>query len=170
MTRFVGLLRAVNVGGTGKLPMADLRAMCTQIGFADVETYIASGNVVFSTDLDAAAAKAALEAQLATYAGKAVPVMVRDAADMSAVLAENPFPNAPGNKTVAFFLDNAPASDALEFAQKVNGEEMALGRSEIYVHYVEGQGVSKLKIPAAAVGTARNMNTVAKLVAMAGGS
>ena len=53
MTRYVGLLRAVNVGGTGKLPMADLRAMCAEIGFADVQTYIASGNVVFDSDLTA---------------------------------------------------------------------------------------------------------------------
>jgi len=47
MTRYVALLRAVNVGGTGKLPMADLKALCTELGFKRVETYIASGNVIF---------------------------------------------------------------------------------------------------------------------------
>ena len=51
MTKYVALLRAVNVGGTGKLPMAELRAMCESIGFAKVRTYIASGNVVFESEL-----------------------------------------------------------------------------------------------------------------------
>ena len=54
MTVYVALLRAVNVGGTGKLPMADLRAICVAAGFEGVRTYIASGNVVFSSDLAAA--------------------------------------------------------------------------------------------------------------------
>jgi uncharacterized protein (DUF1697 family) len=48
MTSFVALLRAVNVGGTGKLPMEDLRVLCADAGFAKVQTYIASGNVVFT--------------------------------------------------------------------------------------------------------------------------
>ena len=60
MSVHVALLRAVNVGGTGKLPMTELKAMCVDAGFADVETYIASGNVVFSSRLGAAKVKAAL--------------------------------------------------------------------------------------------------------------
>ena len=59
MTARVALLRAVNVGGTGKLPMALLAEMCRDAGFGDPKTYIASGNVVFDSDLDEAAAKAA---------------------------------------------------------------------------------------------------------------
>jgi uncharacterized protein (DUF1697 family) len=168
MTRYVALLRAVNVGGTGKLAMADLRAMCSEIGLTEVVTYIASGNVMFQSDLDAREVKAALEIRLSAYAGKAVPVMVRDADEIRAVLAENPFDDAPGNKVVVVFLDDAPAADALDQVERANGEMMALGVREIYVHYPDGQGVSKLKIPAAAAGTARNMNTVAKLVEMVG--
>ena len=72
MTRYVALLRAVNVGGTGKLPMTELRAMCEAAGFANVRTYIASGNVVFDAGLAEAAVKVRLEAALADYAGKAV--------------------------------------------------------------------------------------------------
>jgi uncharacterized protein (DUF1697 family) len=166
MTRYVGLLRAVNVGGTGKLPMADLRAMCTEIGLRDVATYIASGNVVFSSDLDAAAVKALIEARLTIYAGKLMPVMVRNAAEIAAVLTENPFVDAPGSRVVSVFLDAPPPADALSLARHAKDEEMALGAREIYVHYPQGQGVSKLKIPAAADGTARNMNTVAKLAEM----
>jgi uncharacterized protein (DUF1697 family) len=51
MTRYIALLRAVNVGGTGKLPMAELRSMCESVGFTNVRTYIASGNVVFDSKL-----------------------------------------------------------------------------------------------------------------------
>ena len=63
MTTFIALLRAINVGGTGKLPMADLRSMCVEAGFAEVETYIASGNVVFKSSAKSAAAKAVLESR-----------------------------------------------------------------------------------------------------------
>jgi len=166
VTRYVALLRAVNVGGTGKLPMADLREMCVQIGFRDVQTYIASGNVVFEADGTAAEVQATLAARLADYAGKPVGVLIRDAAEMAAILAANPFADQPGNKVVTMFLD-APATAAdLATARHVQGEEMARGAREIYVHYALGQGPSKLLIPAAAAGTARNMNTVAKLAAM----
>jgi len=167
MTSYIALLRAVNVGGTGKLPMTELKAMCEAAGFSKVKTYIASGNVVFQSKLPEAKVKALLETALAAYAGKPVGVMVRTAAEMAAVLAANPFPDAATNRTVAIFLDHQPPADALEFATGINGEKMHLGLREIYVHYGDGMADSKLKIPAAKTGTARNMNTVAKLAEMA---
>ncbi|KGM34448.1 DUF1697 domain-containing protein [Inquilinus limosus] len=168
MTSFVILLRAVNVGGTGKLPMSDLKALCETAGLAEIRTYIASGNVVCRSDRTEAEVKAAVEAALAAYAGKPVGVLVRSAAEMAQVLAANPFPDAAPNRTVAIFLDAPPPADALDRATGVQGEEMRLGRREIYVHYGDGMGQSKLSIPAAKAGTARNMNTVAKLAGMAG--
>ena len=168
MTAYIALLRAVNVGGTGKLPMTELAAMCEAAGFAKVKTYIASGNVVFTSSKSEAAVKAALEQAMQAYAGKPVGVMVRTAAEMAAVRDANPFADAPGNRVVATFLDEAPAKDAIEQATNVNGEEMALGKREIYIRYPEhGMADSKLKIPGAKTGTARNMNTVAKLAEMA---
>jgi uncharacterized protein (DUF1697 family) len=167
MKAYVALLRAVNVGGTGKLPMAELKAMCEAAGFECVRTYIASGNVVFDAKGSEAQVKAALEAKLEAYAGKKVGVLVRTPAEMKAVLTNNPFPDKAPNRTVAIFLDETPPPDALEKASGVNGEELRLGRREIYVHYGDGMADSKLKIPAAAAGTARNMNTVAKLAEMA---
>jgi uncharacterized protein (DUF1697 family) len=68
---------------------------------------------------------------------------------------------------VAIFLDDAPPTDCPDAAKNVDGERIALGRREIYVHYPRGQGQSRLAIPAAAEGTARNMNTVAKLAGLA---
>jgi uncharacterized protein (DUF1697 family) len=167
MARYVALLRAVNVGGTGKLPMTRLKAMRTEAGFIHVETYIANGNVVFESELSSAGVKSALEAKLKTYAGKPVGVAVRTAADMQAILDNNPFKKKAPNHTVAVFLDDSPPPDALDRAAGKNGEEMRLGTRAIYVHYPGGMGRSKLKIPAAKDGTARNMNTIAKLVDMA---
>jgi uncharacterized protein (DUF1697 family) len=167
MTSFVALLRAVNVGGTGKLPMSDLKAICEELGFGTVRTYIASGNVVFTTRKSEAAVKAALEKHLAAYAGKPVGVLVRSAAEMAQVAADNPFPEMAPNRTMAVFLDRAPPADTLAGMRGRKDEEIRLGRREIYIHYGEGMAKSKLVIPAAKTGTARNMNTVAVLARMA---
>lgn len=167
MTAYVALLRAVNVGGTGKLPMSELKAMCEAAGFRKVATYIASGNVVFTSNLNEAKVKAVLEKALHSYAGKPVGVMVRTAVEMAAVLQQNPFSEAPGNRAVTLFLDEPPPRDALKTATGRGDEKMAMGVREIYVFYGDGMADSKLKIPAAKNGTARNMNTVTKLAAMA---
>jgi uncharacterized protein (DUF1697 family) len=167
MPNYVALLRAVNVGGTGKLPMAKLQAMCVDAGFTVVKTYIASGNVVFASPARPAKVKAELEARLLAYAKKPVGVIVRTAAEMQGVLDANPFPNAAANRTVAIFLDERPPSDALARASGAKDEKMRLGEREIYVHYGEGMAASKLRIPAAKSGTMRNMNTIAKLAAIA---
>jgi uncharacterized protein (DUF1697 family) len=167
MAAFVALLRAVNVGGTGKLPMSELKAMCEELGFGDVRTYIASGNVVLTTRKSEAAIKAALEKRLEVYAGKVVGVLVRSAQEMAEVAANNPFPKAAPNRTMALFLDRAPPADTLWAVRGQKDEEIALGRREIYIHYGDGMAKSKLVIPAAKLGTARNMNTVAVLAKMA---
>jgi uncharacterized protein (DUF1697 family) len=147
--------------------MQHLTGMCEAAGFHSVRTYIASGNVLFESKLSEKAVKAELERRLLAYAGKPVTVAVRTGAEMAEVLARNPFPNAPGNRTVAIFLDAAPPDTALEAVSGRNDEEVALGRREIYVRYGADMARSKLKIPAAKLGTARNMNTVAKLAALA---
>ena len=167
MPIFVVLLRAINVGGTRKLPMADLKRLCEKAGFRNARTYIASGNVVAERDGSERQAKAALEAELKAYAGKPVGVIVRTAAEMAEVVALNPFPDRAANRTVAIFLDHAPAPEALKDVKGQTNEELRLGAREIYVHYPDGIGRSKLRIPAADEGTARNMNTVAKLASMA---
>jgi uncharacterized protein (DUF1697 family) len=167
MKNYIALLRAVNVGGTGKLPMAELRAMCESAGFHDARTYIASGNVVLKSALAEAQVKARLEAPLARYAGKPVGVLVRTAAEMAAVVAANPFPKAAPNRVVVIFLDNPPPTDTLATLSHRNGEEVILGKRELYVNYGDGMADSKLRIPAAKNGTGRNMNTVARLAAMA---
>ncbi|WEN15063.1 DUF1697 domain-containing protein [Rhodanobacter sp. AS-Z3] len=169
MTHYIALLRAVNVGGTGKLPMSDLKAIGEAAGFGDVRTWIASGNLLFTSKLGESAVQAKLEKSLHAYAGKPVGVLVRTAADMAQVLADNPFAEAPGNRVVAIFLDAPPAAEALDDIRHQKRERLALGKREIYVHYGDGMADSRLAIPSAKAGTARNLHTVAKLAALSAG-
>ncbi len=169
MTIYLALLRAVNVGGTGVLPMQRLQAICAAIGLRDARTYIQSGNVVFESDLPEQAVVAELEQALRQELGRPVGVLVRTAAELRAVLDASPFHDAEPAKVGVMFLPG-PAPDTLLAGLRVPGrEQLQLGRREIYIHYPDGMGRSKLKLPdQAANGTVRNLNTVAKLVDMAG--
>jgi uncharacterized protein (DUF1697 family) len=166
MPRYVALLRAVNVGGAGRLAMATLRALCSEAGFRDVTTYIASGNVVFTSGAAAARVRAALEARLLAHAGKSIAVVLRTAAEMAAVRDANPFRDAPAKHTYVLFLQRRPARRALRVAGQAD-ERVCFGKKEIFVHYPRGMGRSRLRIAAASEGTARNMTTVAKLAQLA---
>lgn len=142
--------------------------MCEELGFGAVRTYIASGNVILDSRANEREVKAALEDRLAVYAGKPMVVQVRTAEEMRDVELANPFPRALPQSTVAVFLDTAPPPTALADVSGRVDEEIRLGRREIYIAYgAAGIGRSKLKIPAARLGTARNMNTVATLARMA---
>jgi uncharacterized protein (DUF1697 family) len=167
VTSYVALLRAVNVGGTGKLPMNELKAICIELGFGDVRTFIASGNVVFTSRNSETAIKSGLQKRLQTYAKRPVEVFVRSATEMAQVATENPFPDKATNRTVVIFLDRAPPKDTPTTVRGQRDEEIRLGHREIYVHYPSGMGKSKLVISAAEGGTARNMNTVSTLAKMA---
>jgi uncharacterized protein (DUF1697 family) len=144
-----------------------LRALCSTAGFENVRTYIASGNVVFESALTPIKAQARLRKQLQAHMGRPVDVLIRDLDEMQAVLRDNPFPEAAPNRNLVIFLDQPVDADALQNVQGQREEQIALGQREIYIHYGSGMAQSKLRIPAAKAGTARNMNTVAKLVEMA---
>ena len=163
----VALLRAVNVGGTTSLAMADLKAICEGLGFADVRTYIQSGNVLFRSDLPAAKAAEMLDGALLEKFGKAPGVMVRTGAQLQAIADRAPFPDAKPNLLHIVFLSEPAPADAIDKLVAPDGEEVRLAGSEIYIHFPNGSGRSKLKLPAAKAGTARNLNTVRKLAALA---
>lgn len=170
MATHVALLRAVNVGGTGKLPMAELRTLCEKAGFTGVRTYIASGNVILGSTLGAAKVKSTLEALLRTRLGKPCAVMVRTPGDLDAVLGANPYADADPSRTLVLFLPEAPpkaARDALASWRIPGRERFALHGRELFMHFPDGMGTSKLKIPFADIGTGRNVNTIRALLAMA---
>ena len=167
MTVFVARLRAVNVGGTGKLAVTDLVRICDRCGFEGAKTYIQSGNVVMKSPLPEAKVKAALEKALVAKIGKPVGVFVRTCAEIARVRASNPFAGAAPNRVIVFFLDEAPPKGALDGVATPGGERIVAKGREVFVHYPDGIGPSKLKLPVAKTGTGRNLNTVAKLAEMA---
>lgn len=166
MTAYVALLRAVNVGGR-QLKMADLMRIAKDLKLGSPRTYIASGNLVFTSNKSERALKSALEKAVGKHWGVTADVLIRTAGEMADAVKGNPFADEHGNRVAAIFLDEQPPADALDAAKGVADERMTLGAREIYVHYPSGMGRSKLRIPAAASGTARNMNTVAKLAQLA---
>ena len=166
MTTYIALLRAINVGGTGKLPMKDLAELCTNLGFDLVRTYIQSGNVVFESKLSEKTIRTRLEKALAERLGKPADVVVRTAAELKSVLQDNPFPHAEPAKVGVHFQSDRVNKNLLDTVVAPGGEKVHLGKREIYIYFPDGMGRSKLKF-SAGVGTIRNMNTVAKLVDMA---
>ncbi|HEV2818321.1 MAG TPA: DUF1697 domain-containing protein [Allosphingosinicella sp.] len=172
MGRMVALLRAVNVGGR-KLPMADLRALCAELGWADVATYIQSGNLVFADDGEPAAREAELEKAIRSRFGLDVPVIVRTAAQWAKLTAANPFPKVARdepNRLQLLVSKKPPDPDAaaklMERAR--GGESVKVAGGALWFHFPEGVGISKLT-PAlidkacGSPSTGRNYRTVLKL-------
>jgi uncharacterized protein (DUF1697 family) len=167
MAAYVALLRAVNVGGTGKLPMARLQELCVEAGFAAACTYIASGNVIFRSEASEQEVRAALAARLHAYAGKPIGVLVRSSQEIANAVADNPFSHKPSNRVVVLFTDAALPKHPLDGAAGIQNEEVRLGRRALFVFYPDGMAKTRLRLPCERAGTARNMNTVTKLADLA---
>jgi uncharacterized protein (DUF1697 family) len=168
VTGYVALLRGVNLVGKSTLKMADLKAIAEEIGLDRPRTFIASGNLLFVSAKPEEELRFILEKQLRAHMGKQVRVMLRSAREMEAVVRDNPFPDAPANAVQAFFMNEPPPADLLDSVRNRDDERVAAGAREVFVAYGQkGIGRSRLRIPAAEAGTARNMNTVAKLAEMA---
>ena len=173
--RYVALLRAVNVGG-GKLPMAELREICAELGWEKVATYIQSGNLVFEAPGMPAALEAALEKAVAKRFGFERPVIVRSAAEWSVYAAGSPFPDAERdepNRLMLGLSKRAPNVDAPKVleAKAAAGEQVKLIGDALWVRYPDGVGTTKLtpslldKAAGSPV-TQRNWRTVLKLQEM----
>jgi len=169
VTAYVALLRGVNLVGKSSLKMADLKAIAEKLGLEKARTYIASGNLLFLSDEPEEKLRRMLEKELQAHMGKQVRVMLRTAKEMEKVVRANRFTDQPSNSVQVFFMNERPPKDLLETVRnKAHDERVAKGPREVFVAYGErGIGKSRLRIPAAEAGTARNMNTVSKLAELA---
>jgi uncharacterized protein (DUF1697 family) len=169
VTAYVALLRGVNLVGKSSLKMSDLKAIADELGLKSTGTYIASGNLLFASTEPEEKLRRMLEQRLQAHMGKDVRVMLRTAREMEAVVRANPFADASARKVQAFFMNEPPPANLLETIRNQGADErVAAGAREVYVAYGEkGIGRSRLRIPAAEAGTARNMNTVQKLAELA---
>lgn len=176
LTTFIVLLRGVNVGGANRVPMAELRALLLGLGYADVATLLASGNAVFRRAGGAPERLAAdIAAALVQALGVRVPVIVKSAEELAAIVASNPFAATapdPSRLLVAFAPDAAALAGLAAVAPLVAPTEQFLhGRHAAYLHCPDG--ILKSKAGEALLGrlgraaTTRNWATVQKLHALA---
>jgi uncharacterized protein (DUF1697 family) len=175
MTRFIVLLRGINVNGRS-LPMKELRAAAQAGGFPDCVTYIQSGNLILTAKGDEADVEQAIESLIDKTFGMKVEAIVRSSAHFGTIAATNPFPDDPPNR-VMLGLTKHPLKDGAADAlaeRASHGERIAAAGGGLWINFVEGVADSKIT-PAAmdkAAGstlTARNWNTVRKLIELAEG-
>jgi uncharacterized protein (DUF1697 family) len=182
MPTFVILLRAVNVGSTGKLPMADFRKVLEGVGCARVETYIQSGNAVVEASCSAASLTKKVATALEKHMGSPVPVIVRTREELERAIAANPFAAeaaADGARVHAVFLSGVPAAGKATGREQVvtkypaRRDRYHLAGDTLYLHLPDGAADSKFTAQTVdkvlgVTATARNWNTVLKLHAMSG--
>jgi uncharacterized protein (DUF1697 family) len=173
----VAFLRAVNVGGTGKIAMAELKALAEDIGLSDPKTLLQSGNLVFEAGAKSTAAlEKLLEREIAKRFAIQPDVMVRTARQLKAVIVRNPFSKEaksdPARLHVHFLKTSTDAAAVASLSGAIKGREIVKGTGgEVFIYFPDGAGNSKLTNAVierhlGARGTARNWNTVTKLAEM----
>jgi uncharacterized protein (DUF1697 family) len=172
MSRYAVLLRGVNVGGHGKLAMADFRAALEAAGYTEVATYLNSGNATLSAAgrTTVATVARAVAAELGKVADKPPGVLVRSHAQLARVVAGNPYPDDDPKWLHVLFCDPDPVSTAAVPADKLGQDAFTLGPGCAYLHFVTSPGrsrlaelVTKAALPDGGVATARNWNTLLAL-------
>jgi uncharacterized protein (DUF1697 family) len=164
MQIFVALLRGINVGGNNILPMTELKGLCEKAGFKNVRTYIQSGNVIFESKVPEEEAVVKLQYALKSKLQNPVSVLIRTIEELETIIFNNPFSSANPSQVGVLFLEHTVDKSLVKEFSNKETEEIIEGEREIYIHYPNGMGRSKLKFPKSSKnGTVRNINTVKKL-------
>jgi uncharacterized protein (DUF1697 family) len=180
MPVLVAMLRGVNLGPHNRIKMDALRDLCGSLDLLDVQTYVQSGNIVFRTkerNLSSLAKK--IRSGIEKKFGFSPEVILRSTSDLREVISRNPFAKMkdiePG-KLLVDFLSSEPSPEACTSVRaiKTDPEKLHIDGREMYIYFPNGAGRSKLSWPALekilkTPGTARNWNSVTKLLAMAEG-
>lgn len=165
MNTYIAFLRGINVGGNTMVSMKDLAAICTDMGLLDVRTYLNSGNVVFTSSLPEAELRNLLEKEFSERLGKEIAVAVRSSGDLKQIVDNNPFPEAVPSR-IGVLLGSDPVPENIVAGFITPGRERVIpGKREVYIHYPDGMGRSRLKFPPSLrEGTVRNINTLSGMV------
>lgn len=175
MQDWVALLRGVNVGGGNKVPVADLRRLAGGLGWTGLRTYVASGNLVFRAEGEAATLADALRAAMRDGIGVDVPVVVLSGDAMREALAACPFdPEAGKQVHVLFLFGPVTVDEVLRDSLCAPSETLVMDGTRAWLHAPEGFGTSKLaakvdRVIRGAPMTGRNLNTLRALVEMLDG-
>lgn len=177
MTTCIVLLRAINLGAHNPVPMADLRALVTRLGFRGVQSALQTGNLVFEGDgRTGAQLERLLEAEAKKRLGLETDFFVRNSREWRTTIARNPFPKEargePAHLVIMFLKDSADAKMVKALQAAITGREVvrAVGK-QLYIVYPDGIGRSRLtntviEKALSTRGTGRNWNTVVKLDAL----
>jgi uncharacterized protein (DUF1697 family) len=184
MPSHVALLRGINVGGGGKVPMAELRELLTKLGYSDVKTYIQTGNIVFTPSHgDTGKLAAEIQDAIKSSFGVNTFAVVLTKAELATVIAANPYPDEPNPKWVhgVFLVDDPQqaqhervAGAVAAAARRGSRDEASIVGKTLYLHTPDGFGTSELakellmknRRDPLASGTARNWSTISKLLAL----
>jgi uncharacterized protein (DUF1697 family) len=168
--RLVVLLRGINVGGHKRISMADLRSLLTERGYADVQTYLQSGNAVVSSDRAPADVERDVSAAIAATLGHEVDVVVRTGEQIAAVVADDPFADVRDDPRFhqALFLAREPDADAIAKLTSTDFSPERLVAQPGVLHAWCPEGVQNSPLLKALTklrtsSTARNWRTVEKL-------
>jgi uncharacterized protein (DUF1697 family) len=169
----IALLRAINVGGRSKIAMSDLRNIFDEMGFADIQTILQTGNIIFRSKLSGEKLSARIEQQLVSALGLQTDVLIRSAEEWPKIVAANPFPEIAKDKPnllVLMLLKSQPNAEAVESLRSaIKGPEIIeTNGAQLYISYPDGIGRSKLtntliESKLSTRGTGRNWNTVLKI-------
>jgi uncharacterized protein (DUF1697 family) len=181
MPVYVAFLRGINVGGNKKIAMAALKAAFERLSFAGVRTHLNSGNVIFATETtDRAKLAAAIGSAIETEFGFRPSTILRDNADLRKIVAENPFPamakDDPSHLVVMLLAEKPGKDAARRLAEAYRGVEVIrIAGADAYISYPNGIGTSKLtnallEKALGVAGTARNWNTIGKLLTLTAAS
>ncbi len=164
VTGWAALLRGINVGGQRRVPMSELRALAMELGYANVATYVQSGNLVFTGGDDAGTIAAELEAALEAHFGFAIPVVLRSRDALERIAAHHPFEDRQDDpaRLHVFFLVDDPDSERVArwHPDRFAPDEVHISGREVYAHLPNGMGRSKLTVELGTPATARNWRTV----------
>jgi uncharacterized protein (DUF1697 family) len=163
----VAFLRGINVGGHNRVPMTDLRELFAGLGYPDASTLLQSGNVLFGAGAaDLASLTARLEREFEAMFGFASRFVLRTRDELADVAVRNPFPAAVSEpaKLHVVFLAQAPTAEAVGRLAPAPPDQFVVDGPHVYVHYPAGAGRSKLKLDLGVAATARNWNTVTRVL------
>lgn len=163
MEIYAAFIRAINVGGTGKIAKDELLKICAECGFFNSKTYIQSGNLVFGSKQSDIEIRNILENSLIGKLGKKHEAYIRRRDELESILSANPFKECAPNRVLVHFHDN-PIENIMVGVKNQKNEEISTRGCETFIHYSDGMGASKLIVPELRLSTARNINTIEKVL------
>jgi uncharacterized protein (DUF1697 family) len=173
VARYIAFIRGINLGPTNKVPMPRLREVAAELGYTDVVTYINSGNLIFTSTTSASVLEKEISRAIKAEFGVSADVVVRTPKQLERILAGNPYPEGDPSQVTVAFLANAPEADAKERVAAVAAsyERFGFSGKQVYVHYAQGIGNSKLAARFSAIvkvsSTVRNVRTIEKILQLA---